>query len=664
MKDHRSLVRQAVVLLDKFQPEQGSFQAFVDNASKSLQDLEESEQNFVLEIISGCVEHRKLLDVVVDTFYHRTGKGFLQADRNQFMVICFLATFLLEDLGLRCFSKIVKCLDAAKMHKFLSFFFNVNNLSTWIRGEWSQIYDAPYVEKSWIAPLLRWQPAVEGIITQLASKAAGGIQPKKGSQKITEPREFALTKPKPRPLPKPEPIPQQERHRPVPGSIYQLPTERDVLEKVKQKNRQQANKVMLDANTQQFHCANPEKSQRTKKVLSRIQEERDAQLQFNSLFSSGIPSSHKTDSPPIRLNTTAILREGALYNRQVEEETRRMVALLSGGGEPSSFLRWQNEVLQQDLQEELAQLERRRLEGLISHEEAALARVRVMERNQQRALLKKEETAELMHRYAEKRLQEEQEMRELVEQVVEGHKNAKEAKAKLWAYKQRIVEEVSEQSRHLLRQALERAQADLARRLELICQIRAMESVPVIRHKFVDDTETAGHALLGEMSLAELRERLALLREAQSRQQEEKRERLQVAKQHRRQWLQGQLDFISQQRAALGEEAKRKQLEKRTRQKPCPGVSDDQQLLELQRKLEDKRQERQRHRQAEDARGKVYGQAAAQALLGWNQRRQWSEENHWEELESSLERQVQHAASASGGLSLLRGPEKPPSSFT
>lgn len=51
------------------------------------------------------------------------------------------------------------------------------------------------------------------------------------------------------------------------------------------------------------------------------------------------------------------------------------------------------------------------------------------------------------------------------------------------------VEEVSEQSRHLLRQALERAQADLARRLELISQIRAMESVPVIRHKFLDDTE-------------------------------------------------------------------------------------------------------------------------------------------------------------------------------
>lgn len=43
-----------------------------------------------------------------------------------------------------------------------------------------------------------------------------------------------------------------------------------------------------------------------------------------------------------------------------------------------------------------------------------------------------------MHQYAEKRLQEQKEMRELVEQVVEGHKNAKQAKVKLQKYKQQI----------------------------------------------------------------------------------------------------------------------------------------------------------------------------------------------------------------------------------
>lgn len=48
------------------------------------------------------------------------------------------------------------------------------------------------------------------------------------------------------------------------------------------------------------------------------------------------------------------------------------------------------------------------------------------------------QTAELIRKYAEKRLKEEKEMRELVQQVANGHKNSKAAKAKLHEIKQRI----------------------------------------------------------------------------------------------------------------------------------------------------------------------------------------------------------------------------------
>lgn len=68
-----------------------------------------------------------------------------------------------------------------------------------------------------------------------------------------------------------------------------------------------------------------------------------------------------------------------------------MERLVAGAREPSSFLQWQKEMREKDLQEELASIERRHLEGRISHEEAALARTRIMERNQQTAHLKKEE---------------------------------------------------------------------------------------------------------------------------------------------------------------------------------------------------------------------------------------------------------------------------------
>lgn len=43
-----------------------------------------------------------------------------------------------------------------------------------------------------------------------------------------------------------------------------------------------------------------------------------------------------------------------------------------------------------------------------------------------------------MRKYAEQRLQEEKEMRELVQQVAEGHRNSKMAKEKLHKFKQDI----------------------------------------------------------------------------------------------------------------------------------------------------------------------------------------------------------------------------------
>lgn len=43
-----------------------------------------------------------------------------------------------------------------------------------------------------------------------------------------------------------------------------------------------------------------------------------------------------------------------------------------------------------------------------------------------------------MRKYAEKRMKEEKEMRELVQQVADGHKNSKAAKDKLQEIKQRI----------------------------------------------------------------------------------------------------------------------------------------------------------------------------------------------------------------------------------
>ncbi|NXS74494.1 CFA99 protein, partial [Pandion haliaetus] len=298
------------------------------------------------------------------------------------------------------------------------------------------------------------------------------------------------------------------------------------------------------------------------------------------------------DNIPIKLNAAAILREGALYQRKMEQELKRIENLLQGAGDPSEFLEWQKQMRGKDLEEQLAEIECRRLQGKLSHEEAVLAHQNVIQENKKKADLMREEKAELMNEYAEKRLQEQKEMRELVEQVVEGHKNAKQAKIKLQKYKHQIVQEVCEENRELLRQALEEEEEKLRKRYELIQQIRAIESLPSIRHKFVDLTETGGHGLICEMSIVELRERLTLLREAQKAAEEEKRDQIIHEKQAKEQLLLDKLDQISLFRAELGRAAALKQEEKKRKSQSGERPMKDERILSLQKKIVEKTMER------------------------------------------------------------------------
>ncbi|XP_073504914.1 cilia- and flagella-associated protein 99-like isoform X2 [Phyllobates terribilis] len=617
-----------IQLHSKYNPEDRSLEHFLEESMEDFQILNDEEEQFVLDVLCGCVQYKNLLDVVVRAFYARDGKHYLLSERSLFAVISYIAIFRIGDLGLQTFGRIIKCQDFTKMVKFLRFFFNVLNLSTWIKDEWSQIYDSNYVKENWINPLLKWQPEVLNLIDSIDSKMADGPDIIKGS-KVTEVKEFSITKPKPRTLPLPQKIPVQKPHQPVPNTTYKSPKDQDVLQGKKLRNRKKAEELLMEANMGQFNCANPEKSEKTKRVLSEIRKEEDDKLSFNKTKLQP-PPIKKVDNVPVRLNAAAILREGALYQRQVEDELNRIEKLIDGARDPSEFLEWQRQMLAKDLERQLADIECRRLEGKLSREEAVLARQNLIQENKKKVLMKKEETAKLMREYAEKRLQEEKEMRDLVEQVSEGHKNPKQARLKLQKYKQQIVQEVAEESRELLRQALEEAQEELRKKFELICEIRAMESVPIIRQKFVDLTQTAGHGLNCEMSVVELWERLALLKEAQRKAEEEKRDQILEEKQTKQQHLLDTLEQISLHRAAQGKAALLRLEEKKSKsQFGKTAAANNDRVTELQRKLEKRITERERQAEAL----KLHPQR--------NAIKDSYEEKHWKELEEGRERQAQ-----------------------
>nr|XP_020752424.1 cilia- and flagella-associated protein 99-like [Odocoileus virginianus texanus] len=102
------------------------------------------------------------------------------------------------------------------------------------------------------------------------------------------------------------------------------------------------------------------------------------------------------------------------------------------------------------------------------------------------------QTAELMQRCAERRLQEEKSMKELVEQVIETQKNVKVAQTELRKGRRRIAQEVTEENRELLQRSTEAAKEEQKRRCDLVSQLRALEFRPTRRGKLVDLTQAEG----------------------------------------------------------------------------------------------------------------------------------------------------------------------------
>ncbi|KAM8958028.1 cilia- and flagella-associated protein 99 isoform 3-T3 [Lycaon pictus] len=575
--------------LNKFKPEKDIPEQFLEAASTSLQTLSPQKQAFILEVLSGCLEYRKLLAVVVDAFYVRAGWLCRRADYNLFEVICYLATFQLDELGFQLFSDIIRSQPLDKMCKFLGFLFNPLSLCSWIKDEWSLIYETAHVSENWIDPLMRWQPEVQELIKQLEKVMTNQSPLPKTKAKVTEPKEFNLTVPRPRAIPVPEPVPVMTKPKPIPRSTYHPPKEQEQLEMTRRYNRWKAEELLLKVNIEEMRCAVP-RSRGTPLVQG---SEKKLQLRFMPrILKTPKLTFYKPNNVPVKLNTAAILREGSLYQRQVEKELQRVDKLVDGAGDFSEFLEWQKKMQAKDQEEALAAGECRRLQGKLSREEAILARQLLRQGNKQKADQKKEEMAELMQQCAERHLQEERSMKELVEQVIEVQKNVKVAQMKLLKGRRQIVQEVIEESRELLQRTAEAAKEEQKRRCELIAQHRALETQPMRKGKLVDLTQIPGYGLEGEMSVVELRERLALLKETQQRKEEEKRDQIIQAKRARSQGLQNMVEQISLCRAAMGRSAALRWEQKKA-QSAAPGPrSQDERVLELRRRIEESAAER------------------------------------------------------------------------
>ena len=89
------------------------------------------------------------------------------------MIFGYLTFFRLEELAVEDYRKLCLSQDAVKMHVFLQFLFNADNLREFVREEWMTLYDFAYIDEKIIGGVEKNLPSVAEILKTVEKRATG-----------------------------------------------------------------------------------------------------------------------------------------------------------------------------------------------------------------------------------------------------------------------------------------------------------------------------------------------------------------------------------------------------------------------------------------------------------------------------------------------------------
>ncbi|KAJ3044239.1 hypothetical protein HDV00_002917 [Rhizophlyctis rosea] len=515
-----------------------------------------NDRIFLIETFKGCVRHRNIIEIATIDFLHKTGDQYLRTDYNLFAVLLYLALYRLDDLTFENFRHFITCHDPVTMARLIAFLFNPANL----QGDQTAVGNTE--------PDAEMQTQQEGLVAKWG--------------KVVD-LEYVQA-------------------RPIPKCVYTGTGERELLEKLKQENREKKQEFYAKAEKEQFTLLTrkpPEKAQKHQPTKAPSPSETPLIRPYKPVP----PTTHANVT--IKLTTAAILREDALMKKQRKEEERSLAGVEMGLAGKADFEGWKEERRVKDDEARRLEMERRRLEIQLMHEEAFEAKQEVVKENRHRASslqselhslkLLSQHLSHLHHIQNRARVTSIQSIQPAIELARSQVISTNHTKAQVLA----------QEKEEMKIKAMKEAQEEMERKMELIAQIRLLErSVPKVGEvvKMVDLTETSGIGLLGEMSVIELQERLVLAKNRKRDWEQAKRAEIVSQKQTKVEEIARKLDEIDRERQERRRARKRKDQDYETRStgsySPTPSsaserskapASQDPVLKELQAKLEAKK---------------------------------------------------------------------------
>lgn len=340
----------------------------------------------------------------------------------------------------------------------------------------------------------------------------------------------------------------------------------DKLLKCQQENRRKAQQLLQEASQVPPRLANP-------KTFTSSPDKTCSHIKF---FKSRTPPAIKEVT--IRSNLTTTLREASRVVKAQEEEMKKLEELIKGGCNTAAIEQLEEQLKQENAQKQLEAIERNHLKGLLSHEEALLAKARLAEAIKEKKCKFQEDKEALLQALEQWREAEEQKIRALVEKSQAIKQNAKDSEKKLLQKRQESVRAQQTETKQLMEQVLAEKNKELARKIELIADIKAIQQVRCNMKEF-DPTETPNLGLLCEMSIAELQERLAITKMNMKQELEEKRQAILQKKKAHQIMVENVKKLIQESRIMQPKVSVVNQ----------PKYFDSPELLGLRRQLEEKR---------------------------------------------------------------------------
>lgn len=306
----------------------------------------------------------------------------------------------------------------------------------------------------------------------------------------------------------------------------------------------------------------------------------------------------------------------------------------------TEYYRWQAEMQKKDIQGRREQVERVRTLAKQSAEEARQAMEKQRGDNAELAAHIKAESVEM-----QKQLELETKMRQMmneqmVKEVIAVREHApKEAQLKVLEERKIRRDAIREEMAVLLAEKEEELRAAQMVREDRVKQLKAVHEVHREHVKVFDPTESIGIGLLDEMSLVEMKERLAINKVREDEAEQKKRVEIIEAREKKQMNLRKRIENITRIRAAQAASNKEARAKIRDEEAVELKVKDLERkegnmrlLAELDARREAEQNERRALREEEERRQN------AQAFGG--QGTYASEENHFSELLDGAEREV------------------------